>query len=579
MKKLQLLSSIIVFTLVGCNDNSYKPANPAVGSLNNVVESSAIGSCPGDKASGGEEDFVHVDQHDLLTKIAAGKHGEVFKEAFEKGDIIFGTFFTQEQGGGANVGGILIPQYTRMPRADLTASGQWATHTPTRATGPNAQSCKECHNLPDEDGAGTVALNVHRDPNHSNDPKSMIQRNTPHLFGQGALQLLAEEMTNELKAIVNNASKEACATGQEVKSDLIAKAINFGYITMTCNNGQASVDNSHSKINGVDPDLVVRPFEWKKSVAFVRDFMRGASHNEIGMQGTEIVGKGIDGDGDGITDELTVGDLTVFSVYMAAQPRPTTKLELEKLGIIDKMNPSEHQQIARGEKLFGKGGVDCASCHQPKLKLKSAIFSEPSQSPYHRDKTEVGANTLPVNLADEGVIPEKAITFDLTKDQPDNVLCKDGKTIHLGSLETEQGQAVVKLYSDLKKHYMGDDLAEPIDELGTGHMAMVPYEPVNSIVTYEHSEEEAKSTFGTKELWGVACTGPWLHDGRATTLRQAILLHGGEADSSRDAFAKLDENSKKDLIAFLGNQVLYMKKAGSVGIPKLSSVCEVKELQ
>ncbi len=579
MKLAHLFSTIMLFALVSCNDNSYKPAKPTIAPINNVVESSTIGVCPNDKASGGEEDFVHVDQNDLITKIAAGKHKEVFKEAFEKGDIIFGTFFTQEQGSGANVGGSLISQYTRMPRADLTASGQWATHTPTRATGPNAQSCKECHNLPDEDGAGTVALNVHRDPNHSNDPKLMIQRNTPHLFGQGALQLLAEEMTYELKSIVKNSGKESCASNKEVKSDLIAKGINFGYITITCSSGQASIDDTQSKITGVDSDLVVRPFEWKKSVAFIRDFMRGAGHNEIGMQGTEIVGKGIDGDGDGIKDELTIGDMTVFSVYMAAQPRPTTKLELEKLGILDKMSHSEHQQIARGEKLFGKEGVDCASCHQPKLTLKSAIFSEPSQSPFHRDKTEVGANNLPVNLADEGVIPDKAVTFDLTSDQPDNLLCKNGKEIHLGSLEKEQGQVVVKLYGDLKKHYMGDGLAEPIDELGTGHMAMVPYEPVNSIVKYEHSEEEGKSTFGTKELWGVACTGPWLHDGRATTLRKAVMLHGGEAEVSRNAFAKLDENSKKDLIAFLGNQVLYMKKAGDSETPKLSPACEVKELQ
>ena len=32
--------------------------------------------------------------------------------------------------------------------------------------------------------------------------------------------------------------------------------------------------------------------------------------------------------------------------------------------------------------------------------------------------------------------------------------------------------------------------------------------------------------FLTPELWGVGTTGPWLHDGRALTLRQAILFHG-----------------------------------------------------
>jgi CxxC motif-containing protein (DUF1111 family) len=107
----------------------------------------------------------------------------------------------------------------------------------------------------------------------------------------------------------------------------------------------------------------------------------------------------------------------------------------------------------------------------------------------------------------------------------------------------------------------------------------VPYEPINKLVEYKPYDDDAKSTFGTKELWGVACTGPWLHDGRATTLREAIMLHSGEAKESQVAFAKLDDNSKKDLITFLGNQVLYMKKAEDSEIPKLSQDCELKELQ
>jgi len=38
------------------------------------------------------------------------------------------------------------------------------------------------------------------------------------------------------------------------------------------------------------PQLIVRPFQWKGSVAFLRDFNRGAAHNELGMQAEEIVG-------------------------------------------------------------------------------------------------------------------------------------------------------------------------------------------------------------------------------------------------------------------------------------------------
>ena len=56
--------------------------------------------------------------------------------------------------------------------------------------------------------------------------------------------------------------------------------------------------------------------------------------------------------------------------------------------------------------------------------------------------------------------------------------------------------------------------------------------------------------FKTARLWGVADTAPYLHDGRATTLTEAILLHGGEALPARNAFAALSDQSRAKVIAF-----------------------------
>jgi CxxC motif-containing protein (DUF1111 family) len=50
----------------------------------------------------------------------------------------------------------------------------------------------------------------------------------------------------------------------------------------------------------------------------------------------------------------------------------------------------------------------------------------------------------------------------------------------------------------------------------------------------------------------VADSAPYLHDGRATTLREAIEAHGGEAESSRDQFLALSEEDRENLIRFLG---------------------------
>lgn len=271
-----------------------------------------------------EPEGEHVDQDELRELVANGELREAFEEAFELGDELFATTFNALDGVGANVG--QGQHFTRVPRADLNGPGEWANHIPPRATGPNADTCSACHNQPFEDGAGSAALNVHRDPLHSGDMDSFIQRNTPHLFAIGAVQRLSEEMTEELQSIFDGARDATCREGQPISQPLSTKGVDFGTITVTPpKTGPCTADTvgvTTSGVNGVDADLIVRPFQWKGSKAFIRQFNRDASHDELGMQPMEIVGDGVDGDFDGIVDELTIGDQTALAVYLAAQPRP-----------------------------------------------------------------------------------------------------------------------------------------------------------------------------------------------------------------------------------------------------------------
>lgn len=87
-------------------------------------------------------------------------------------------------------------------------------------------------------------------------------------------------------------------------------------------------------------------------------------------------------------------------------------------------------------------------------------------------------------------------------------------------------------YSDFLLHDMGDGLA---DEGGTA-MAR---------------------EWRTPPLWGIGLTETvlgrenYLHDGRARTLEEAILWHGGEAEAARDAFAGMSASQREALVAFL----------------------------
>jgi CxxC motif-containing protein (DUF1111 family) len=55
----------------------------------------------------------------------------------------------------------------------------------------------------------------------------------------------------------------------------------------------------------------------------------------------------------------------------------------------------------------------------------------------------------------------------------------------------------------------------------------------------------------TAPLWGVSSQPFFLHDGRATTLADAILAHDGEAKPARDRFAGLDDHNRQKIVAFL----------------------------
>jgi CxxC motif-containing protein (DUF1111 family) len=57
--------------------------------------------------------------------------------------------------------------------------------------------------------------------------------------------------------------------------------------------------------------------------------------------------------------------------------------------------------------------------------------------------------------------------------------------------------------------------------------------------------------FRTQPLWGVRHTAPFLHNGRADTLDDAIRMHGGEGAASRDLYTGLTQAERDDIIAFL----------------------------
>jgi CxxC motif-containing protein (DUF1111 family) len=232
----------------------------------------------------------------------------------------------------------------------------------------------------------------------------------------------------------------------------------------------------------------VRPFGWKGDRRTLRDFALFATVFHHGMQPVELVGRDVDGDGDGVVNELTEGDITALTIWMAFTAIPHQVISTD---------PTIAAAVASGEQLFTT--IGCVDCHRPVLTIRDPVFREASPL----DATKVFARDL--------TDPTFAGPVNRIVPRPER---------------TPEGGALARIYSDLKRHTMGNGLAE-----------------------------RGNSVFMTAPLWGISQTGPWLHDGRATTLDEAILAHGGEAQTARDAYANLPTEQQREIVEFLKSLV------------------------
>ncbi len=471
---------------------------PRTGSFPLALTLAALGLHGCDGGSSGSDTLARGDQPVIAVHAdqAAIESGAMsIDEAIAKGKELFGASFNTLDGAGR-------------PEATGTGAARARREAPqnfNRISAPDANSCGGCHNLPLLGaGGGNVAnvfvlaqakpfVNFDGGEGDANIPDLTLdtvgnERATIGMSGAGFIELLAREMTADLLAIRDDAVAQAQSGGMAVTLPLSTKGVSFGSIT---GNPDGSVDTG--AVVGVDANLIVKPFHQKGVVVSLRDFTNNAMNHHHGMQTSERFGAGVDHDKDGLADELTVGDVTATVLFQATLPAPGRVLPNDGSALL---------AVANGETLFGD--IGCAVCHKPELVLDDPVFSEPS--PYNPPGD--------LSLADVNGMP---VLVDLTAAGPGPHLPRQ-----------QDGSVRVQAFTDLKRHDMGPDLAEPLVQAGV-----------------------AGNLFLTKKLWGMANEPPFMHHGRALTIAEAILMHGGEAQAARDAFDGLTQQEQDDVVAFL----------------------------
>ncbi len=113
------------------------------------------------------------------------------------------------------------------------------------------------------------------------------------------------------------------------------------------------------------------------------------------------------------------------------------------------------------------------------------------------------------------------------------------QSIGCASCHTPDLGPVRGIYSDLLLHDMGDELADAGGYYQDGRDS--PGAPTSR-------------EWRTPPLWGVRDSGPYLHDGRARSLAQAVALHRrGQGAASAHQFHLLGPGQQSRLLAFLNS--------------------------
>ncbi len=394
-------------------------------------------------------------------------------------------------------------------------------------------SCAGCHGRPR--GAAGFGGDVVTRPD---------SRDSPHLFGLGLQEMLAQEITADLRRIRDEAiaaatsgnvdaahsrrcrrNPERCAGEGSATRRLRSKGISFGSVTAR---PDGSVDLSN--LEGVDADLRVRPFFHHGGTISIREFVVGAFKAEMGLEAPDEVLCAVT---DPTAPDMRVSPAGfVFDPVLDSFERPPvcdpnadpdgdTILNEVDTALIDHMEfyllnyfkPGLGRQTRRtrqGRALLES--IDSTSCHVANLVIE-------------RDRRAADVET--VHDPERGIFNRLFATattrFEAVEDGDENPQL----------LPTGERFVVENLYTDFKRHDLGEAFHE------------------------REYDGTFQTEFLTEALWGVGSTAPYGHDGRSINLEEVILRHGGDAQRSRDAFARLRGNDRRRIIEFLQTLVLF----------------------
>ncbi len=468
--------------------------------------------------------------------------------------------FRLEHGVYGRTGEQSVPLYV-----ERRGAGGAASHgAPSRFSRDHTASCGFCHSIPyREPGAGQSLGSTGGEG-----------RNTPHFFGGGLIEMLAEQIRAQVlqrydangngvidRTEVSRPSPVAVVpfpgAPPVVYGDLSpgpdgVPRLNPAFRVWYLDARGALVPDAVSLEDGrvAAFDFVLQAFGWGRGTRLIdgrrvaeggeastlRAFFTGAADVHMGLQAYDPTQLGA---GNGRARRSLPG---AWQLDLGGSPDLGGRLAATGISLDDPDGDGHPTELAEGD----VDAAELAMLHAPAPAVVATAESERGRALLasvgclrcHVESWRIEARDEARGLAGDRRFFELAVTSRPGTDGRPELVGKlarldqvlpDGRRVPRGG-----AYEVTRIYSDFQQRDLGPAFWE---------------RRFDGSLQKEHR---------TSPLWGVGSTAPYGHSGRFGTLAEVITAHGGEAAPEAEAWARLPPAERERLLAYLRSLVLYV---------------------
>lgn len=336
---------------------------------------------------------------------------------------------------------------------------------------------------------------------------------------------LQERITHEPVQLLSSAQPLSLVVTQRNTSALFGAGL-IDAIPDAALHALAQAQSTHPEVSGrvapVERNKAGR-FGWRGQVDRLHDFVKGACANELGL---EVPGNAQPMDPlrpeyKAPAFDLGEAECVSLTAFVASLPRP----KMVPPADAEKRKAAEH-----GYETFKS--IGCVACHVENIGPIEGIFSD------------LLLHDMGQSLADPALA------------QPTIVVVKQHLTSRRAVEDAFPALKAASAASPPMPQYYGGAPRISGPAFAGGEIGLTRFTAIDGGTTYVKTQFGAAETnlaqeWRTTPLWGVADSAPYLHDGRAESLVEAIALHGGEAEACTQRYLALPIEDRMAVLEFL----------------------------